>query len=320
MLCRATLVFAFGLVLGLPWHRPLEAQNQTGAPETADQQVAVPAPTRLYQRPPVYLLLRLSGDLTEFRYTPGSLDRSARLQTRLELAGRAFRKWAKKVEMIPEVFVLGHEEWRGARYPVPYGVPIRLQGNGLAVPAIGDDHTVALWSELLDGTLPSILGTPIRSTPQQAATMLLADQVAQILVSEMLVDTAGLGGNRPWVRGFATHVVSLGVASRIEPGRLRELDTMYALLERHRPAQGASARDYGPDLPFDEWLWFQGQFHHGAKLLLQDAGNGNDAVKRLRKLRKRGDGVLRDDLLLARVDGLRDWFATAFSAVSVRTR
>lgn len=277
---------------------------------------SIPAPTGRHAAPASYFLLRLGGDLTEVRYTPGSLDRAANLQTRLELAARAFHKWAD-VDYLPELFVLNREEWQRAGYPVPYGLPLRIGARGVAAPAAGDDGTVALWRGLL-GTLPSIQGVPLRGTPDQAATMLLADVFVQLQACEGLADQLGMAGDQPWVRDFVSHVVSLGLVARLEPARLQPLDDAYGLLAaRHRP-ESRSARDLRPDLPLEDWLWFQAQLHRGARILLDEAGSGKDAVKRLRKLQKKGGGTLRAAALLERHERLRTWFHDSFSAVSLR--
>ncbi len=274
-------------------------------------------PREIYDPPAEFLLLQLVGDATDTRYTPGSLDRSANLQVRLELLARAFAKWAD-VDLGLRAFVLGREEWERAGYPVPYGMPVRVGKAGLAAPARGDDGTIQLWSGLLGGRLPVQPGIPIMGTPEEAATMLTADVIGQLLVSQMLVDELDLTGDERWVRGVASHVVSSGLVGRIEPGRSSALDIFFATFAQRHPLGTLSTRDDLDDLGLEDWLWFQAQYYFGARTLLVKE-SGKDAVKRLRKMRKKNGGTLRADALLGRYEGLRTWYRETFSAVSTRT-
>lgn len=275
----------------------------------------VMAPTRLYPEPAVYLLLRLPGDAVTMRYTPGSLDRAANLQARLQLAARAFKRWAD-VKSELEVYVVSRDEWRQARYDVPYGLPVRVGRRALAAPAEGDEGTVALWSELLQGMLPAVAGMPIRGTPQQTATMILSDFISQLQMAEILVDETGIAGDEQWVRGLMTHVASVDLMQRYENVRIGDLDSMYEILSRPAGPKAWSARDYGPDIALGDWLWFQGKFHIGAQVLLAKTGKG--AVKKMRKLRKKNNGVLSAELLLQRYEGLSDWYYASFTTLSQR--
>ena len=273
------------------------------------------APTKLYPEPAVYLLLRLSGDFATVRYTPGSLDRAANLQSRLELAARAFKRWVD-TRLEVEVYVLSREEWLQAGYDVPYGVPVRVGRRGLAAPAEGDDGTVELWAKLLHGMLPAVAGVPIRGTPQQTATMILADFVTQLQVSEILAEEIGIAAEEHWVRGLSTHVTSVALVRRFEAMRLKDLDTLYQLAAREHGPRAFSTRDYGHDLSLEDWLWFQAQFHAGAQTIV--AKEKKDSVKKLKKMSRKGDGVLEGDRLLRRYKALNDWFQTSFTSVSLR--
>ncbi len=272
------------------------------------------APTRIYPEPAVYLLLRLPGDFATVRYTPGSLDRAANLQSRLELAARAFKRWVD-TRLEVEVYVLSREEWRQARYDVPYGVPVRVGRRSVATPAEGDDGTVELWANLLQGMLPAVAGMPMRGTPQQAATMILADFLTQLQVSEILVDEIGIAGDQEWVRGLATHVASVDLVRRYEKVRLKDLGTMYQLASNEAGARVFSSRDYGPDLSLRDWFWFQAQFHVGAQTIIAKEGKGS--LKKLKKLRRKGE-TLSGDLLLKRYKTLNDWYYASFTSVSLR--
>lgn len=288
---------------------PAVAQPQNPA------QPKLVAPTRIYPKPAVYFLLRLPGDFATVRYTPGSLDRAANLQSRLELAARAFKRWVDtRLEI--DVYVLSREEWRQARYDVPYGVPVRVGRRGLAAPAEGDDGTVKLWANLLQGMLPAVAGTPIRGTPQQTATMILSDFVSQLQVSEILVDEIGIAGDAQWARGLSTHVASVELVRRYEIVRLKDLGTMYQLAAREAGPRAFSARDYGPDLSLRDWLWFQAQFHAGAQTIIAKEGKGS--LKKLKKISRKGDGGLTGGRLLKSNETLNEWFHASFTSVSLR--
>ncbi len=276
---------------------------------------ALVAPTRIYPEPAIYLLLRLAGDFATVHYTPGSLDRAANLQNRLELAARAFKRWVD-TRLEVDVYVLSREEWRQARYDVPYGVPVRVGTRGLAAPAEGDDGTVELWGGLLQGMLPAVAGVPFRGTPQQTSTMILADILTQLQMSEILVDEIGIAGDQQWVRSLTTHVASVDLVRRYEVVRMKDLGTMYELLTSEAGPRAFSARDYGPDLGLREWLWFQAQFHAGARTIIAKEGKGS--VKKLKKLRRKGDGVLTGDQLLRHYKTLNEWFHASFTSVSLR--
>lgn len=298
------LFSSFVIALCLPWGALADA--------SAD---FIKAPTRLHAEPAARFLLPLAGDYAQFRYTPGSLDRAANLQSRLELLMRMLERWTDQRGAIT-VNVISREEWEETGYSVEYGIPVRVGRTALAVPALGDDGTVQLWSRVLDGLLPQVQGSPIRGTPQHASTMVLADIVAQLLAAEIHVDAIGLAGDKNWTRGLVTHVTSVYFVKRKEGARLRDLDAMYQTMVARRGGPEMSVRDYDPDLDFRDWLWFQAKFHVGAQVIIEDEGKGT--LKRLGKLRKKDDGVLRGERLLREFEGLEEWYQDSFSAVSLR--
>ncbi len=285
------------------------------APVLAQPAAEPRPPTRLHPPPPSYLLLRLRGDDVTLRYTPGALDRAARLQYRIEPTLRAFHRWVD-AKLKLEVFVLSRREWEDVGYTVPYGIPVRVGKLGLAVPAAGDDGTVRLWSELLKGALPVVPGNPIRGTPREVATMALADFIFQLLVSEILVDETGLGGDAYWVRSLMTHLTSVDLHQRYETVRMEDLDLMYSFLSRETGAKAFTAGEYVPGVGLREWFWFQAQFHFGAQTILAKEGKG--ALKKMKKLRKKSGGALRGADLLERYEGLHDWYYASFATVSTR--
>ncbi len=301
------LLAAFGL-LSLCFAGPGQAQYGSAAPPLI-------APTKIYPEPAAYLLLKLPGDQITVRYTPGSLDRAANLQNRLQLATRAFKRWVD-TRLEVDVYVLSREEWQQSRYDVPYGVPVRVGRRGLAAPAEGDDGTVQLWANLLQGMLPAVAGTPIRGTPQQTATMILADLLTQLQISEILVDEVGISGDQQWVRGLTTHVASVDLVRRYEEMRLKDLDTLYQVAARAAGPRAFSARDYSPEMNLQDWLWYQAQFHTGAQTIIAKTGKG--AVKKLKKMRRKPGGVLEGDRLLKQFKSLSEWYHASFTSVSLR--
>jgi hypothetical protein len=248
------------------------------------------------------------------RYTPGSLDRAANLQSRLELLARTMEHWLDEpVEL--GAYALGREEWAQARFELPYGLPVRVGQWGVAVPAEGDDASVRLCADLLHGVLPTVQGVPLRGTPQQAAALVVADILAQLLVAEALVDRAEVNGDRPWVRGLLSHVANLGLVARLEPARLRDLDAMYRLILDKREPKRWTARDYGPEHQIGDWLWFQANFHFGAKIIVEK--EGKDAIQKMIKLRKK-QGRVHGDVLLKRYKSLATWYNESFATVRLQ--
>lgn len=300
---RLTTVILIAMLLapGGPWAAPAAEHK---------------APTRLYPTPQVYPLLKLPGELVTVHYTPGSLNRSAELQLHLQEVLRAFGRWADQKPRL-SLYMLSRQDWQATRYDLPYGVPLRVGALSLAAPAAGDAGTGQLWTEVIGGLLPRVTDIPYGGTPQAAATLVLADLLVQQLSAEILIDETGLGGDQPWVRGLVTHLAAVDVLRRYDPDRLSDLNAMYGAISRERGPQAMSVRDYHPDLSLRDWLWFQGQFHFGAQVILEQEGKGS--LKKMKKLRKQGGGVLRGEELLREYEALNDWFRQSFSAVSMRT-
>lgn len=271
------------------------------------------APTSLYPPPPRYLLLPMAGDRISIRYTPGALDRSANLQHRLELLTRYFERWTgQRVEVL--VFVLGRREWEQAGFNVAYGLPLRVGEAGLAVPAAGDDGTVELWQTLLDGRLPRITGTPILGSPEEAASLLVSDLLAQALCAEILVDSTGLSGDAFWVRGVLTQLISWMMAERLGTDRPDDVLTLYAQFLRWHEPRTVSIRDYSHDVNLADWLYFQAQFLEGARAVYAKAGK--ESLKKVIKLKKKGRGTVEGEDLRRKFKGVDEWLRTSFTTVS----
>ncbi|HEX9733495.1 MAG TPA: hypothetical protein VGG06_16105 [Thermoanaerobaculia bacterium] len=272
---------------------------------------AGPAPTRVYPEPSSFLLLRLGGDRAHSHYTPGSLDRTANLKARLEIVARSFERWTKlRVEYT--VFVLGRREWEEAGIDVEYGIPVRVGTSGIAVPARGDAGTVELWSGLLGGMLPSVAGTPLLGSPQEAASLIVADVVAQVLAGQILADVLGLVGDEPWIRGAMAHLAALTVVLRQGTDRPEDLAVLYRRLLSRHPPKTFSLRDDRDGLAAADWLWFQAQYHFGARAIYDK--EGKDALKKMHKLSSKGK--LTASQLRRKHKALGQWLDDQFAAVS----
>lgn len=284
-----------------------------GTPALAAEGGARKAPTRLYPEPPSFRLLPLGIDRARFYYSPGSLDRAANLRARMEIVEGAFEKWADQpIGLV--VFVLSRRAWEEAGIDVEYGIPVRLGAKSIGAPARGDPETVELWSELLDGRLPNVAGRPILGTPQELASMVLSDVLVQVLAGEVLVDLLGLYGTEPWVRGVLAHLAAVSVSLRKGTDRPEDLEVFYRQLLSRRPPKSFSLRDYSPDLPLEDWLWFQAQFHFAAQAVFDK--EGKKSIKQMRELKKKGKGLIAADRLRRKYKKLGAWLDESFSIVS----
>lgn len=272
---------------------------------------AGPAPTRVYPEPPSFLLLRLGGNHAHFHYTPGSLDRTANLQQRFEIIGRGFERWTgQRIDY--KVFVLSRREWDEAGFDVEYGIPVRVGTTGIAVPAHGDAETVELWSGLLDGMLPSVVGTPVLGSPREVASLVVADVVAQLLAGEVLADVLGLVGDEPWIRGVMAQLATLSVVLRQGTDRPEDLAVFYRRLQSRHPPKTYSLRDDRDGLAIEDWLWFQAQYHFAARAIYDK--EGKDALKKMHKLSMKNK--LTASQLRRKHKALDEWLGSQFAVVS----
>lgn len=285
------------------------------APSRAAEDGARLAPTRLYPAPPTFQLLPLGVDRVRFYYVPGSLDRAANLRARLEIVDSTFENWADQPVGL-EVFVLNRRLWEEFGIEVEYGIPVRLGAKAIGAPARGDPETVELWSELLDGRLPTVAGRPILGTPQELASMVVSDVLAQVLAGEVLVDLLGLYGTEGWVRGVVAHLAALAVSRRKGMDRPEDLEVFYRQLLQLRPPKSFSLRDYSRDLGLEDWMWFQAQFHFAARTVFDK--EGKKSIKKMRNFKKKGDGLIAADRLRRRYKQLDAWLGENFSVVSLQ--
>ena len=271
------------------------------------------APTRLFSSPTTPSQATLPGDLVQMRYSLGGLDRAARLQTQLENMLRTSAKWTES-PFLMTVYVLSRQEWQEMRVNMPFGVPVRVGPSGLAVPSAGDETTARLWSEL-HMPLPSAVAA-YRGAAEHVPSTVMADVLSLVLLGEILADRNRYSGDGFWVRGLISHVALIDYLERTDPALLRDLDIIYSQVINERGRRTLAASDYRSEIDMADWLLFQANFHFGAKAVIKQEGRG--VWRKLRKLRKRNDGVVSGAALLSAWDDLEAWYYDSFSAVSTR--
>ena len=95
----------------------------------------------------VFGWLSLRGDSVPTRYTPGSLDRAANVQWRLEIVMKALGRAGVKIDGI-NLYLASPEEWVASGCARPYGLPETF-GSTLMLPAWG--MPFAVFAALLFG-------------------------------------------------------------------------------------------------------------------------------------------------------------------------
>ncbi len=182
-------------------------------------------------------LLTLEGPPATVRYSPGALDRADQVQRRLErLVAEAGHRKLRQPLLVVEL--LRAEEWRQAGLAEPYGLPAIGGTGSLALPAWGDPETVALWRRLLDGRLPSISGTPLRGSTEEAASLEGADLVGDVEASRIVLAKLGLAGSERWVDDLLACALAITALQRAEPARWPEVRQIHALLAARQRASG----------------------------------------------------------------------------------
>lgn len=238
----------------------------------------LPAPVELdadpLERNPDLLLLQ--GRFCEVRYVPGSLDRAAALQQRVDGVVEALMAMVPKGRgtLIPRVRVLDREHWEAAGLDRPWGLPASVGGLELAVASTGDPSTVELARRLTGGFLPSLPGDPLIGSAEEAASLVVADAVLQAELAAAWARASGLRGDAPWIDGLLAHALARLAWERTDPGQMPAIADLF---DRIAAAQGGVAAHrlvgYRRDLPVEEELWYQGQFLRGADVLWVRKGN-----------------------------------------------
>jgi hypothetical protein len=238
----------------------------------------LPAPVELeadpIERSPDLLLL--PGRFCEVRYTPGTLDRAAALQQRLDGLVEALMGVVPKQAgtLIPRLRVLDRERWDAAGFDRPWGLPAAVGELELAVPATGDPATVELARRLTGGYLPPLPGDPLIGTADEAASLVVADAVLQVELAAAWARASGIRGDLPWIDGLLAHALARLAWERTDAGQMPALADLFDRIAAARPgAATRSLESYRHDLTVEERLEFDGRFLRGADLLWVEKGN-----------------------------------------------
>ena len=257
-------------------------------------------------------LLDLPGDLVGVRYSHGSLDRAVQLQDTLDSLVEDFRSWTRaKVGLV--VLLLSRDEWSESGFSYPYGMPEAAGGRGLALPSWGDDGTVELWRGLLGSRLPTLPAQPMRGTPEQTASLAVADLIGAIDAARILLRASGIKGDEPWVDGLLSHVVVFSNIESHHGARLPDVRMVFEDLAKQGGGAGAHPLT-GARLPvsLSVRLWYESQFFTGAALLSSPECK-YPAKAIFRRARKNG-GMVQATELMAECPGLGTWLAASFEA------
>jgi hypothetical protein len=243
-------------------------------------------------------LLNLRGARSQLRYTPGALDRAAHVQARLDTLAADFAAWSGK-RFALQGYVLGPEDWAAADMTAAYGLPERTGPATVAVPAWGDERTVALWRDLLGGALPWGSGLPVRGTPEEAASLALSDVLLQSALAKLFLEGVGVSGDPGWVDEVLAQSVALAAFHLHEATRVPEIEHVYARL-----AESAASSASG--------LSHEARCFAAARIVV--AKDGLRTPKRLLKLARAHGGRIGAGDLVARYPELSAWMSTAAPA------
>lgn len=257
----------------------------------------------------------LPGQGCAVRYSAGTLDRAHHVLLRLEVIAYHFGKWTQ-IPTPMAAYVLTREDWEASGFGRPYGLPSRTGLSGVAVAAMGDEGTVALWNRLLSTReLPMVPGVPLHGTPEQAATLALADVLLQAEASRGFVVRTGLVGKSRWVGEVAAHLTALTLFHLHEKPRLGEIRALYSRLSSSLGGPGAhDMASYRPNISLEDWLWFQAQFFKGAEVIFKK--DGKKGIKRLLKVQRQTGNPVEEGALLAMYPQLVTWFEASFEPVA----
>ena len=197
-------------------------------------------------------LLTLRGYATAFHYVPGTLDRAAHTQSRLEALAETFFKVGREPPMI-EVWVLDRETWEGAGLERPYGLPQVVGPAAFAIPGWGDEGTVAAVEELFGGPVDPLRDVPAARHRRGGGALAVADALLQVEASLDLMLSTGLEVEQPWLLGLLSQLLARLTFERFEPGRMPEIAALFdAMAAAHGGAQAHRLEDYRFDLPLEE--------------------------------------------------------------------
>jgi hypothetical protein len=242
-------------------------------------------------------LLTIPDDQVMVRYTPGSLDRAARLQFRLKDLYERINSWLP-VGSPFAVFVLSPDDWKDQGLPRPYGMAQRVAAFAGAVPAWGTDDTVALWRELAGMTIDGSTEFTVRGSAEEVATVLLADSLVEFEMCRMIAINRGLApaGRDPWVAEVVGHILCTS-ARRMnkEPSPVDLTVTLRRLRSLKGEPGKASLAGFDAELPLSQWLDYQARFVEASERVWQ-AEKKSGVRQLLKRWRKKGAPLSMADL------------------------
>jgi hypothetical protein len=264
------------------------------------------------ERPPGDIgspLLDLGGEWVPVRYSSGSLQRASQLQPAFELLARELVRGTGHRQRLP-IKLLNRAEWKAAELPMSYGFPARAADATLALPAWGDSGTVSMWRKLLTRNLPTTGDAPLRSTADEAASLVPADLLGLFEASRMLLEAADFRGEERWITDVVAQTLAATVAPAIDGGS--QAGAMYRRLGELEE-DPLSLADYRSGISLERWLWFQAQFFNAASLILSE---DRKASRELLKLARKNERRISRADLISTYPALDAWFTGSFAAPS----
>ncbi len=251
--------------------------------------VAPPSAGGPVVKPPSSLLV-LKDDQVPTRYSEGSLLRAAKLNERMVAIVNAVSRSAGKRLVLP-LAVLSRRDWAKHGPKDPYGIPGRLPGGGLGLPAHADATVVELWKGLL-GRLPAIRQEPYDQDQDAVASFEVIDALGAVSAARILLEEAGLKVDQPWLEEVLAHAeAELG-----ENANGNEVAVLNVFADFSAPTGPLPLRSFTSGLSYRQWLAYQRLFHLAADTLLSEAGPRG--VRRLIRRGTRGEELhARKDLL-----------------------
>ena len=261
----------------------------------------------------------LAGELPYFvelpgpprvRYVAGALDRSVNLQERFALLREDFNSWSKSNPPLV-LYVMPRREWEAAELPAPYGLPSTIAG-GLALAATGDSETVELWRALLGRDLTPMEGAVFGGSPLEMASLGMTDLLGTVEGSRILVSGTLVYTDSYWLKELLAHIVATSELWKRESNRLGVIvDAFESLRRQGKPGPLPDGPSH-PDQSLARWIWYQGTFQRGARVIA-DVDGAKGAAKIFKLVRKTGNR-LTWDALVAEYPGLGSWLEESFGS------
>jgi hypothetical protein len=186
-------------------------------------------------------------------------------------------------------------------------------GRGLALPSWGDDGTVELWRSLLGTRLPTQPDQPMRGTPEQTASLAVADLIGAVDAARILLRGSSIRGDQSWVEGVISQAVVLSHVRSHHAARLPDVRMVFGDLAKKGGGNGAyplSSASAPPSLAAR--LWFESQFFEGAALLSNSSCKY--PAKAIFKQARKNGGLVQAGDLLSKCPELGTWLSSSFKA------